>query len=180
MKLMPIMFLVLASVLVANGQIATPQKTLSNIEQFTAKSGRLLQKEFIDVGTVQRVKVQLFLVTDLMDNSVIKGARFEAYVYSAGGGDTKVGVLDADEVDGLIKSLIAMNSSVFTTSKSSYTEVIYQSRGGFEAGAYWSDSKWKTVLKLEKYDSRSRIFMEPKDFETLLTVLQELQARLKG
>src|SRR5262249_43350538 len=95
------------------------------------------------------------------------------------GGDTKTAFLDADEVDGLIKSLTLLKTTVFPSTKEVYTEVNYTSRGGVVAGAYYADNKWNAFFKIAKYDSRSSVTMKPEDFDQLLTLLQQVKEKLK-
>lgn len=51
---------------------ATPREQ-SNIEKFSAKSGTLIEKQFVDIGSVKRVKVQLLIITDMMAYRLIIG-----------------------------------------------------------------------------------------------------------
>jgi hypothetical protein len=157
----------------------TAEKPQSKIEQFSARSGALMEKRFIDVGTVGGVKVQTFILTDLVSASTISGVRFEYYAYASYGGDNKIAVLDSDEIDGLIKSINVLKSSVFPSTRDSYSEVVYSSRDGFQAGAYFSKNKWTAFLKLERYDSKSQVTMEPEDFDKLLALIQEAKSKFK-
>ena len=92
--------------------------------------------------------------------------------------DTKSALLDADEIDGLIKSVKIMQEKIFPSLTSNYTEVSFKSRGGFDAGCYWSKGNWSTYLKLEKYDKDSYVFLDKEDFQILLKLLEQAKARL--
>jgi hypothetical protein len=167
---------VLATVGFSQAQPATREQ--SNIEKFSSKSGTLIQKQFIPLGKLRTVSVELLVITDLVTNAKVAGVRMEYEAYSSLGSDTKIAFLDADEVDGLVKSINLLKSKVLNTTPDSYTEVVFGSRGGFEAGAYFANGKWTTFLKLEKYDSHSSVSMKPEDFDQLLDLLQQAKQRL--
>lgn len=164
---------------VSYGQTDTKEKELSNAEKFSLKAGTLIQKEFIDVGTINKLKVQVIHYTDLVSNETVSSVRFEYEVASSYSTDTKIASLDADEIDGLIKSIKMMQEKIFAMTPANYTEVTYRSRGGFEAGCYWSNGDWATYLKLEKYDRKSYVFLKKDDFPALLALLEKAKTMLK-
>ena len=164
---------------VSYGQTDTKEKELSNAEKFSLKAGTLIQKEFIDVGTINKLKVQVIHYTDLVSNETVSSVRFEYEVASSYSTDPKIASLDADEIDGLIKSIRMMQEKVFAMTPTNYTEVTYRSRGGFEAGCYWSKGDWATYLKLEKYDGKSYVFLKKDDFLALLALLEKAKTMLK-
>ena len=178
-KLLPAFVLIFTAVSFAQIAKPTPEKEQSKLEQFSAKSGGLFERRFEPVGTVKGVKVEILSIADLISGLKIMGLRFEYYAYASYGGDTKTAFLDADEVDGLIKSITMLQSTVFPSTRDVYTEVTYTSRGGFSAGAYYANKQWTAFVKLEKYDSRSQVTMKPEDFGELLTFLQQAKAKLK-
>ncbi|WP_157607972.1 hypothetical protein [Seonamhaeicola sp. S2-3] len=176
------LLLVLLSFLAFNlsyGQTDSKEKELSNAEKFSSKSGTLIEKEFLDVGTLKKAEIKVIHYTDLISNESVSALRFEYEVASSYSSDTKVASLDADEIDGLIKSIKMMQEKVFTSSPTNYTEVTYKSRGGFEAGCYWSKGDWGTYLKLEKYDGKSYVFLKKDDFPELLTLLEKAKTLMK-
>ena len=177
MKLLTALLFLAVTAIVASPQnpIARPEPA-TKIEQFSERSGRLIQKEFIDIGVVKTVDVQVLRLTDLIDGTTTSGVRLS---YTASN-DVKTAFLDADEVDGLIKSIAALKNA-FTTQKATYTEIVFVSRGGFRAGAYFSPagSKWTTFIRLERFDTRSSVFMATEDFDKLASLLETGKAQLK-
>src|SRR5690606_19638988 len=87
--------------LFANAQ--TKEKDLSNAEVFSAKSGTLMQKEFVDIGTLKKCKIKVIYFTDLISNTKQAALKFEYEVASSYSTDTKAAILDPDEIDGLMK-----------------------------------------------------------------------------
>jgi len=163
------------------GQVAkpTPERDLSKLEQFSDRSGLVFERQFIKVGNIRGVEIQVYRITDLVAKSTESGVRFE---YSSGlaySRDTKIAVLDADELDGLIKTIELLKASVFGSTRDAYTEVVFRSRSGFQAGAYYSDKRWTAYLKLERYDSLSQVTMRTEDFDLVLALLQKAKEQIK-
>lgn len=157
----------------------TTDKVLSNAEKFSAKSGTLIQREFVDLGMVDKAELKIVHYTDMVSNESISSLRFEYEVASSYSTDTKIASLDSDEIDGLIKSIKLMQEKVFATTPTNYTEVTYKSRGGFEAGCFWSKGDWSTYLKLEQYDGKSYVFIKKEDFNTMLGLLEKAKTLFK-
>jgi predicted hydrolase (HD superfamily) len=111
---------------------------------------------------------------DLMTNQKTSAVRFE-YEYSGAynTSDTKLALLDADEVDGLIKSIQILQEKMIASTPVNYTEVEYFSRSGFQAGGFYEQKKkaWSAFVKLEKYDSKSYVFIDNDDLTQLLTLM---------
>jgi hypothetical protein len=157
----------------------TKEQELSNAEKFSAKSGALIQKEFIEVGYVKGIKMYIVYYIDLITNTKQSALKLEYdYVGKYSTATTKVAVLDSDEVEGLLKSITIIQEKIFPSTASNYTEVTFRCRGGFEAGCYWSKNTWSTYLKLEKYDKDSYVFLTKEDFPTLLSFLEKAKAKL--
>jgi hypothetical protein len=149
----------------------------SKAEKFSAKAGTLMQKEFLEIGKIKKCEIKVVHYTDLVSSENTSALKFEFEYVSNYSSDTKSAVLDVDEIDGLIKSIKLIQEKTFPSTPTNYTEVSFKSRGGFEAGCYWSKGEWKTYLKLEKFDGNSYVWLTKDDFPTLLTMLE--QAKLK-
>ncbi len=156
----------------------TKEQDISNAEKFSAKSGSLIQKEFIEVGILKSAKIQIVNFTDLISNIKQSALKLEYENVGKYSTSTKIAMLDIDEVDGLIKSIKILQDKVFNSKATSYTEVTFKSRGGFEAGCYWSKENWSTYLKLDKYDKDSYVFLAKEDFSTFLGLLELAKAKL--
>lgn len=177
MKYLITTLLCLASINYAIAQGKTKDSNLSNAEVFSSKAGTLIQKEFVNVGSIKKAEIQVIHYTDMISYESISSVQLE---YETGGtySDTKIASLDSDEIDGLLKSISIMQESVFSTSPTNYTEVTYKSRGGFQAGCYWSDKSWSTYIKLEEHDSKSYVFLKKSDFPTLVSLLAKAKSLL--
>lgn len=157
----------------------TKEKELSHAEKFSSKSGTLIQKEFLHVGKINKAEIKVIYYTDLISLETVSAVRIEYEVASNYSTDTKIASLDADEMDGLIKSIKMMQEKVFPETPANYMEISYKSRGGFEAGCYWEKKGWATYLKLEKYDGKSYVFLKKEDFPELLSLLEKSKEMLK-
>jgi vacuolar-type H+-ATPase subunit D/Vma8 len=136
-----LLFLFLFCAVCASSQVKTPEKEQSKLEAFSLRSGSLIEKQFTDVGEVKEVKVQVYILTDLISGVKISGLRLSKVVSDRYSSDSKTAALDLDEIDGLIKSINALKTKVFPSVRTSYTEIVYKSRGGFMAGAYFDRGK---------------------------------------
>lgn len=163
------------------GIAQTHEKKQSNAEKFSSKSGTLIKKEFITIGEVKECEISVVHFTDLISKSVQSAVRFKYESAGKYSSEIKSAILDADEIDGLIASIKLMQDSIFRSSPVNYTEVNFKSRGGFEAGCFWSkdDNKWSVYLKLEQYDSDSYVWLKQEDFEELMALLREAKGKLK-
>lgn len=158
------------------------EKITSQAEQFSAVSGTLIEKKFIDIGKVKGVSIQVMKLKDLNSGESISALRFE-YEYRASYtsiSDTKIAHLDLDEIDGLIKSMKNIKTTVFPSIPTIYTEVTFTSRTGFKAGAYYdmTKAKWFTYVKLEKFDSDSRVFLNVEDFDLILSFVENAKTKM--
>lgn len=168
--------LALITMLSTNAQ-TTKENEQSNAEKFSARSGTLMRKEFSEIGNLKRCKIQVLYYTDLITNSKQTALKFEYEVASTYSTDTKVAILDTDEIDGLMKSIKILQEKVIVNIPSNYTEAYYRSRSGFEAGCFVSKGSWSCYLKLEKYDGKSYVWLDKEDLPALYTLLE--QAKLK-
>lgn len=159
-------------------QAPAKEKEQSNAEVFSSKAGTLMQKEFVEIGTLKKAKVQVLYYTDLISNMKKSALKFELEVASTYSTDTKVAVLDVDEIDGLMKSIKLMQDKVMVTVPANYTEVYYRSRGGFEGGCFTSKGAWSSYLKLERFDGKSYVWLEAADLTTLYGLLEQAKAKM--
>lgn len=58
-------------------------------------------------------------------------------------------------------------------------EKVFISTPANYTGCYWSKGDWATYLKLEKFDSKSYVFLKKDDFPTLLSLLEKAKTMLK-
>jgi hypothetical protein len=158
----------------------TKERELSNGEKFTSKVGVLMQKENTDIGTLKGCKMMVVHYTNLMDGSASSSLKFEYDVATSYSSDTKIGLLDPDEVDGLIKTITLLQEKVFPVVPVKYTEISFHSRGGFEAGCFSNNKKntWETYLKIERFDGKSYVFLDKDDFVKLMELLVTAKAQL--
>jgi hypothetical protein len=149
------------------------EKQQSKAEIFSERSGTLVQKQFIDIGNLKGAKIQVALYIDLISNQKTAAVRFEKDHYSSysKSTDTKIALLDPDELDALIKSLSIIQDKVSKTSPADYTEVNFRSRSGFSAGCYYSKNKWSAYMKLEKFDGNSFVFFDIEDIQKFIDIL---------
>ena len=122
---------------------------MSEAEKVSEKAGVLVETEFVDVGTVKGVEVNQMIIKSLTDQSTVKALRITYTKVSQYTSDTKISVLDKDEIDGLLLSLKQMQA-MSNEGRDNYTEVTFKSRTGFKAGMYFEkkSAKWSGYLEV--------------------------------
>ena len=160
------------------GQKGTVQKQESNAEKFSDKAGTLIEKEYDPIGEVAKCKIQVISFKDLLDGRKITAIEFEYEYRGSYGADTKIAVLDADELDAFLASIRVIREKVMPVAATKYTEVSFKSRGGFMAGCFSKKDKWTGYMKLLQYDSNSYMFFEEGDFGKLAALLQTAKGKL--
>ncbi len=156
---------------------------LSNAEKFSTKSGTLFQKEFVTIGPIVAGRnigeMKVVHYTDLMTNESLSSLRISCDVQGKYTSDTKIGTLDKDEVDGLIKSFKIIMDRILVNTPSVYTEISFSARSGYSAGCYYSNQEWSVYMKLEKYDGDSYLWMKVTDLPSYVKMLEEARSIMK-
>ncbi len=159
-------------------QSASKDAEKSNAEIFSAKAGTLMQKEFVDLNTIKTCKIQIIHFTDIITSTKESGLKFSMDVASSYSTDTKSAMLDSDEIDGLMKSIKLIQEKVLITNPVTYTEVYFRSRSGFEAGCFTSKGTWSCYMKLEKYDSKSYVWINTEELSNLYSILEQAKQNM--
>jgi hypothetical protein len=160
------------------GQKEVVQKQASNAEKFSDKAGTLIQKEYDPIGDVAKCTLEVLTFKDLLAGHKMTAIQFKYDYHASYGSDTKLAVLDADEVDAFLASIKMIREKIMSGVAPKYTEVSFLSRSGFEAGCFSKKDKWKGYMKLSQYDSNSFVFFEEGDFIKLAALLQAAKAKL--
>jgi hypothetical protein len=179
MKTISTLFIALLMTTLAFSQ-AKIEKQTTQAEQFSATAGTLIEKQFVDIGKVKGISVQVMKLKDLNSGTTKSALRFEYDYKSSYSSDTKVATLDLDEIDGLLKSMNNLKTNVFPSTRDVYTEVTFRSRTGFEAGSYYDvdKKKWVAYCKLEKFDNNSEVFLNTDDFSAMLVFVEQAKAKM--
>lgn len=156
------------------------ERQRGNAESFSRKSGTLMSKQFLPIGEIKSLKIQVVHYKDLINENREQAIRFEYEYYDSylNQTETKLGSLDKDELEGLIKSIHMMRTVVFNSFPEYYTEVSFVSRTGFKAGCYSMPGDWKFYLQLDQYDDRSYVWLNKEDSATILNILNQSNERL--
>lgn len=163
-------------------QLSFAQKTIesetSNAEKFSAKAGSLIKKEYIDIGKVKSVEIKVLHYSDLITNQNTSAVKLEYEYTSSYSTDTKIAVLDADEIDAVIKSIKIIQEKISVETPVNYTEIAFSTRDGFQCGCFFSKGKWSAYMKLEKYDGNSYVFLDKELLGSLLATIESAKQKL--
>lgn len=151
------------------------QNARSQAEIFWTTPGRLIEKQFLIIGEVKGMSVQVLKMKDLNSGITMSALRFDRT--SITGTPTRIAILDSDEIEGLLKSLITIVSSVYPSNRKTYTEVGFRSRTGFEAGVYYKN-RWHGFVKLDEYSDDSQLLLDAQDFSLLMALIQTAKGKL--
>jgi len=164
-KLLILLFLL---PMLAYSQEKEPESKSKTIE-FTNKEGAFYQKEFEDIGKIEGVSFKNIYITDLIENRVISALRLEnSYYIGSGSSVDYIGTLDADELEGCIKTLDYLKENILATSPSLYTEIEYKSRDGVLIGAYTSKGLWTLYIQTKSYTQKSLTRIKISEIDKLI------------
>jgi len=152
----------------------------SKAQEFSSSSGKLIEKEWARLGAIKDMKVSAVRYRDLITANSVSAMRIEMDVKDKYTTDTKIAEVDKDEIDGLLKSLDIIKREVSTTKRERYTEIVFTSRTGFQAGCYYEDQKgvWSVFVKIERFDKDSYVFMTPEDLDGLILLVKGALAQM--
>jgi hypothetical protein len=175
-----ILFTTILSVSFIVCQAQTKEQSLTDAEQFSLRSGILLEKQFHDVGSVKGIQLKVLKFIDINSGKGDNALRIETSVKSSYSTSTKATSLDSEEIGDLVKAIGNLKANILPTTRSTYTEVTFKSKTGFEAGAYFSTekSKWMGYVQIEKFDRDSMVFFNVEDFDQLLMLLEKAQGMM--
>lgn len=152
----------------------------SKAQEFSSSSGKLIEKEWSRIGDIKGMKISAVRYRDLITSNSVSAMRIEMEVKDKYTTDTKIAEVDKDEIDGLLKSLDIIKREVSTTKRDRYTEIVFTSRTGFQAGCYYEDQKgaWTVFVKIERFDKDSYVFMSPEDLDGLILLVKGALAQM--
>ncbi|MFZ4400314.1 MAG: hypothetical protein ACOYO1_09785 [Bacteroidales bacterium] len=161
---------------ISNAQ--TKEDIQSKAEEFAEKSGTLIQKEYIDIGSLKKCTIQLVHFTDLNSNSHLSAIKFEYEISTGSITDSKPSYIDIDEIDNLMKSIKIMQEKVNSYKPKNYTELYFHCRSGFESGCITENDNWKIYLILKKLDGERYVWITIADLALLYTYLEQAKDKL--
>lgn len=163
----------------ASSQVKNEHILLSKAEIFANKPGRLIEKQYIEINNVEGIDVRTVKLHDLLSDSSMCAIRFELQSDNQMINAVRLGLVDYDEVDNLIRSIEYLKSNVFKIARESYTEISITTRAHFTIGCFFLPEKklWSTYIQLDKLDSKSTINIEFDEFDYLLGVLKAAKAK---
>jgi hypothetical protein len=147
----------------------------SKAEIFASKAELLIEKQFIEIGFVDMIELRVMKIKDLNSGKAMNALRFEYQTTNQIFSQTKLAIVDEDEIDALTASVNTIITKEFISEKEVYTEVTFQSRSGFVAGGYYTidKKKWIPFLQLDRHDSKSTITISFADFSHFLDLLKQ-------
>lgn len=141
------------------------QVSKSKLESFSEKAGSMFKKEYFKIAQLHDLTFELLTITNLETSESVQGLRISTTSTIGTTGITWAAFLDQDEIDGFLKAVTYMSSTVMKDDfPTNFTEFTFQSRGGFSATIFnvprifnEDKQKWKAIFKLKAYDSNTTV-----------------------
>ena len=149
----------------------------SKLEEFSSRSGQLIQKKFITIGKFKDITIKTLTLTDVMSKKSLAGVRFERTNYIGSTSRTEICFLDEDEVDATVKSLKYLKSDVINNPAETYTEYQFDSRSDFQIGCFSSAKNWVGFVRISRYGD-GLVSFNVSDFDSLITMLEDAKTKL--
>lgn len=190
-KFFALLMVLILSCSVMNTFAETVVETDSEFEKVLLKKGSLIVKEFTDCclfeedeywrkysssdelfGFTDTLKFQTASILDIETGVKVYALRittgYYAIKYSYG---EAIGVMDADEIDGAIKTLQYIQQNI--SKMNDYSEVVYTASSGMEVGAYRSSTGAKIYVKI---NSNATKFYSVDKIDTLIEAFEKVSA----
>ena len=151
------------------------EKGLSRAEQFYSTKGILIEKEFHNVGAVKEIDIQIIKLKNLKEKDSLSYVRLIFGYQTDFKLKDKPGIIDSDELAGIIESMAYICKNILPSKRDNVTEVTFKTRTGIETGAYFEKAtlKWVCFIKLIESDRNSQVLLSSEDFFLLLTYLRK-------
>ena len=151
----------------------------SLLEKFSNKSGSLIRKEYLEIGKISGLEIDLMIIKNLSDPQFkqISGCRIDYQ----GQYSSYHAFIDIDELGALMSAIQIIQTNIFIDTTSNYTEVNFKSRSGFQAGCY-NDKKskeWSPFVQVVSYSDKSLVFLNQTEFARFGGYIQTVINRLK-
>ena len=165
-------------------EVQKQEKLLSKAEQFSARSGTLIQKEYLKIGKVQHLpslSIEVVYYKDLNTNEKINALVINYLVINRQlVRNSYTAIFDSDEIDGLIKSIKFIKVNILPTVPSNHTEIVYKNKRDFYLACIWDEeeNKWSIRGYIDKYISDSVYFLEMVELDLLESFLEQAKAKL--
>jgi hypothetical protein len=161
------------------------QPVKSKIENLLTENSTLLESTTEEIGTISNsFTIKVVKLKNLNTGAKISGLVFESNSFN----NNFIGVIDADEMDFLMKALSTMKEAANST-RPLRTELRFRSRTGFEISAlfdyerkeYFNDTKpgernWTYVIK--SYSKGTRSPLRAADFMALCGFVEAAKSKL--
>lgn len=115
----------------------------NKIDVFRLNPSRVIHRDFVMVGEIKGLKIQVVHHTDLRTQEKITGVRFDCIQYRSYGQYCLTASLDQDEFESVLFTLNSLLEHYFTTNPDSYEDVIFKTINSFEIGGYFSNGYWE-------------------------------------
>jgi hypothetical protein len=160
--------------------VFSESKPRTVIEEYTLKSSILFKREFIDIGTTNKLTVQVLKLTNMSNEITISGIKLSWVLSSLSASSyyPRSSFIDRDEIDDLSNSIFKMTSTLNQIPPINYTEYNFITKSGFEVGilSQGQSKQWRAYVKNEFRNSQ--ILFNINELQKLQQLLQIAKSQL--
>jgi len=179
--------MIAAGLVNAQTETAKRPEPATAVEKFMARRGRLIIKDFYEVGTIRSnlvgqldVKLLVLSAPGATAAEKVFGVKFERPAverYESEGAS----FLDFDETTAALDALVFMRNlgAKMAGEDHEYTEAIYETRGGMQIGFFQTDRKQTAFVEVGGPIGGKPVFMDMDGLSDLENFLRQAVARLK-
>lgn len=151
----------------------------SMYEKFANQTGVLISKEYMELGFMDQIDIRLVKMKNLFTNESYTGLRLEYMPGNEIISAAKITFIDNDEIDGLIKAINILQTSVLDKKYNSQMEFTVKCRNGAIIGYFYDavNSKWQPFVQVHEKDPKSTIRVENDRFEYFKKLLENAKIK---
>ncbi len=159
------------------------QSNLSDVSIYSASNDQkfsvLLHTQFYEMGNIDVMDFRLMAVYDVFNNQIIKKVRIEMIFQNELLIAPKINEFNADEIDGMMKTVDYILKSIKRTDISSFDEIVYVCKGGFTVGAFYTPvkKKWTLFLRLIQDDPKSTLHIDADEMAYFKELLGQIKSK---
>ena len=156
----------------------------TKFEKFVSRKGSVIIKDFYEIGTLEgdyltRATLTAIVVSEPGKTDKVYALKFERPATSEYGID-QTGVIDFDELVSLQDALdyMAKTAAQLKTESRPYTEVVFQTRGGLQAGFYQKVNEQKGFVQLNNYGKDNLVAFPVEKISAFRDLVSEARSKL--
>ena len=179
-----LLFVLLALMPILSFGQTKEEHSKTKTSSFINREGSLEKKEFfhIDDGEIKGLGFFVIVYTDLNTSEKIACLQVTSaqYSYVTKQIETSVGILDSDEVEKCLQSLIYIKNKIIINKASIDSEIYYNSRDLIRIGVSTNNkAEWIPFLRLDRWSNIPVVLLKLEQLDVLILNFEKAQKQIK-